>query len=671
MFMILLIIKDMVRFGIYSKHIVLSEYMDTKPRHPQAGVILIEDGIIQDVILTGQNDTFGHMKELLHDWTLQDYTDLYISPGIIDINTRIECDSYEKLTQEAVKGGVTLVYIESGHHYSKPLITELYCDLAHVQIVDENTLFDQIGNNVCALKGYLFPPANNVKSIANLEYVINAAKSTGLPLMIDPTMPDPRMLYMASPLRLEKLEDRNKVDVISSGSTVFAAAFPESMDKLSSSEESEDCPTPISEDDEDDYYDDDEVPIKSNTMQGENIKNIIYHQRSISDEKTEKPNFIRFAPGIVITEEVEKKEKTPKLPVASNKSRRSSHDIYTDLDVRIKASQNNIEDLCLAEKFTYSFAGQTSFLNIEIPKKSSSMSSISFSEESPQLVYVPERSETEGSSPQRRRSLRPAPIQIKVDTKPDVTKDYTYYLANCPEHWEISGVEKVLELVGADSKIHFSNLSSAAAINRVRQFRSKCKNLSCEIAAVQLYFNSSLIRIADTRFKNSPPIRNRGNCNLLWDLLKMKGIDCICSQHISLEPANKLSGNFQQSLSGISSIGCTLSSIWHILNVPVNHHDQLEHYIVRLAKWLSLHPAKILGIDNKRGKIEKGRYADLVLWDPKIKFYLDTKYGYYTTCPFVSMELLGKIHKVFIRGQVAFDAGRPGEIRPVGLEVSR
>lgn len=655
----------MVKFGIYSKHLVLSEYMDTKPRHPQIGLILIEDDIIQDVILT-DSTSFLKLQEKYQEWALQDYSDLYISPGIIDINTRLEWDTYDKLTLEAVKGGVTLIYAESGYYNPFTEWENLYCDLAHVKVVDETTRFDLLDNNISALKGYLFPPASTIKSISNLEYVLGAAQRCGLPLMIDPTMPDPRMLYMASPLRLEKLEERYNTDVISSGSTVFAAAFPESMDKSSSEDHSIESLSSSQEDSDEDNG----QPIKSISLQASEIKNLIFHKRSISDEKKENHIQERFATGIVINEEEEKLESTPK-PQVSGRSRKSSYDIYSDLDVRIKASQNNIEDLCLAEKSTYSFAGQTSFLSVDIPKKSSSLSSISIQVESPQLHLISERCETEGTLPHRRRNIRPMPIQIKADAKPDVSKDYNYYLANCPEHWEICGVEKVLENVKSSSKIHFSNLSSAAAINRVRQFRHKCQNLTCEIAAVQLFFYSSMIKIADTRFKNSPPIRNHGNCNLLWDLLKMKGIDCICSQHASLAPASKLCGNFQQSFSGISSIGCTLASIWQMLNIPVNHHDQLEHYIVRLAKWLSLYPAKIMGIDNKRGKIDKGRYADLIVWDPRKKHIINQGYCYYMTCPLVTADLLGKIHKVYVRGRLAYDFDDLNSPYSVGFEVVR
>ena len=52
-----------------------------------------------------------------------------------------------------------------------------------------------------------------------------------------------------------------------------------------------------------------------------------------------------------------------------------------------------------------------------------------------------------------------------------------------------------------------------------------------------------------------------------------------------------------------------------MLNKPVSSNDQIEHYIVRLGKWLSMHPSQILNIYHKRGSISKGKLADLIVWE--------------------------------------------------------
>ena len=73
----------------------------------------------------------------------------------------------------------------------------------------------------------------------------------------------------------------------------------------------------------------------------------------------------------------------------------------------------------------------------------------------------------------------------------------------------------MIELLKPQSKVHFTNISSASSLNRVRQIKKKYPNVTCEIPAVHLCFTSASVGIGDTRYKNNPPVRNQGNCNLI------------------------------------------------------------------------------------------------------------------------------------------------------------
>jgi dihydroorotase-like cyclic amidohydrolase len=310
-----------------------------------------------------------------------------------------------------------------------------------------------------------------------------------------------------------------------------------------------------------------------------------------------------------------------------------------------------MKDLSIAEESTYSRSGSTSFGNENLPKKcfSFSLSPSAFdriSEPEPHSATVISKFST------RKELLRPSSIVIKRECKNESQEYYVHHLANYPEHWEIAGIEKIVEYLESHSKVHFQNISSVGALNRIRQIKQKFKNVTCEIPAAHLYFNSDSVSTGDTRFKNAPPIRNRGNFNLLWDLLKLKGIDLITSQHVNIDPSHKPFNNFQQSLNGIASLGCSLQAVWTVLNIPITRKELLEHYIVRLAKWMSLHPAKVLEVDKERGSIEIGKFADLVVWDPWTRAKVtECKYQ----SPFVGQDLLGVIKHVYVKGKLVND----------------
>ena len=650
----------MVKRGLFSHHIVLTDHSSKDSRYPLSGIILISDDLIEDVVILEPTTSFSSILSTYSSWSPTDYSDFYLFPGIIDLNVRMEWDSYESLTWQAVKGGVTLMFVEQGYYQSAQIPNSLHCDVGQIHRVDDTTDLSSLPPSVCALKGYLFPPSQEIRTIVNLPHTIQRTQACGLPMLIDPTIPDLRMLYMASPSRLESLEDRAKNDVSNSGNTIFPAAFPEARgDGSSQSEESE-------ESEEIDLS-----KMKTHSLQANEVKPI-FHKRVISNEKI---HDVVPAVEIVITEEKDEYESSPYV---LNKEfvakRRASYDIYNDLDNRIKQSTQNIEDLVKAEKYTYSLSGSTKFLSIDTPKKASSLSELNIASMNlesitnpPEPSIVHSISDTAGIS---KRPVRPKPIQIKTTVKPDVSQDYNYFLANYPEHWETSGVEKVLECVKPDYRLHFTNISSAAAVNMVRQSRKKNANLTCEIPAAHLCFTSNSVTVGDTRFKSTPPIRNEGNCNLLWDLLKMKGIDCISSQHAAIHPDKKVLGNFQQALNGISGIGCSLQAVWYMLNIPVSTTQQLEHYIVRLAKWLCVYPAKIMNMEHVRGSIAKGKMADIVVWEPYARYSLGGAFKYAKTSPFMQQELMGKIHRVYVRGNIAFDA-ESAESRYVGTQVTR
>ena len=635
--------------GIVSKHLVLTQYQETRLRYPVPGLVLISGEKIESIIMLDPNFVFEDLIPQFPDYQLQDFSDYYVSPGIIDLNVRHEYETLTQLTQSALSGGVTLIALEPGYYSIIQSEASYYCDVANIEVISDSYSFTSIPESTFALKAYLFPPGPQVKSVAHLENVINQSTRFNIPLFIDATLPDPRMLYMASPLRLENVEDRKDTETNSSG--LFAAAFPEKMEESDkSSEKSAD--------------ESEELPQRSSSLQSGEIKKLTFRSGYGSDE--EEKTAAKIAPPEVAIIEVKEAEESTPCKIKSIKKKVQSHDIYNDLDNRIRASQQNIEDLCIAEKSTYSNSGSTLFGRSLVPKKCNSFN-----------VTVEKSTESDSSEPgsasiypnpvKKRDLFRPAPILIKPEVRADSCHDYKYHLANCPDHWEIAGIEKIIEHLSPLTRVHFQNISSASSLNRVRQIRPKFKYATCEIPASHLYFTSASVGVSDTRYKNIPPVRNQGNCNLLWDLLKMKGIDTVSSQHACIETSKKKIGNFQQALNGISSIGFTLQAVWSVLNIPVSSHEQLEHYIVRLAKWLSLYPAQILGVDQDRGSIEVGKKADFFIWKPREKVSVGGDYAYWETSPFAGLELFGKIHQVFIRGEKVFD----GYSLPSGKVVVR
>jgi allantoinase len=79
-----------------------------------------------------------------------------------------------------------------------------------------------------------------------------------------------------------------------------------------------------------------------------------------------------------------------------------------------------------------------------------------------------------------------------------------------------------------------------------------------------------------------------------------------------------------------------------------------------IAKWLCENPAKLPGLANKKGKIEIGYDADLVVWDPGKKFTVSPEMllHRHKITPYMGEVLDGVIEQVYLAGELVYDDGK-------------
>jgi dihydroorotase-like cyclic amidohydrolase len=631
----------MSRVALVSRHIVYA-----KACKPIYGIICIEGEVIKEVVVVCSKVPISALIGKYIDWNPIDLENYYISPGLIDINIRQEWETSKHLTQCALSGGVTLLVEETSLYHQSPQDNDLYCDVGQLATVSSALEVQDNRAGVLGYKAYLFPPSPGQRAVEGLESLIDAVEESKLPLLVDVISPTMRLYHETSPCHFMTLEDRLSTEDISD-SQIFAGAFPDEAQDSDVEEETEEPMMPT------------RTMSNSVSLQGSpEPSSVAPEQASDHSGRTEGHKPARDRLFSIM------------MKPTSGKHCRSYHNIFSDLDHRIRVSEQSIQNLSKVEQFTYSRSGST-FFNIEDPQtrpKSNSLQPKKKVVSSISLNFLPELLETPPVPTRLDRLGSRRPPQLAIEKKVNrasATEDsstlYMFYLANFPDQWEVAGVNKVVEAIRSSTcKVHVTCLSSASAINRVRKAQENC-NITCEVGASCLFFTDSDIMRGDCRFKNSPPIRSRSNCNLLWDLLKMKGIHSLTSQHRGIHPTYKVGvmGSLKRALSGLNTLGFTLQQVWTKLRLPSSCREELDSYIVRLAKWLSLHPAKVLGIDKQRGSIERGRLADLVIWDPYEQVSIKRTYSQFNeTCLLIGADLYGSIHKVMLRGKFVFSNGR-------------
>lgn len=244
--------------------------------------------------------------------------------------------------------------------------------------------------------------------------------------------------------------------------------------------------------------------------------------------------------------------------------------------------------------------------------------------------------------------------RIAINPKRD-RRSYQQYLASRPGKWEYDAIALMIRLCEEyNCRTHIVHLSSADSIEQIAIAKQKRLPLTVETTQHYLYFKSENIKDGQTQFKCAPPIREKVNNERLWQALKEGIIDFVATDHSPSPPEMKEmeSGDFTKAWGGISSIQFALPALW---TAGKKHDCSLND----VARWLSEKPAVLPGLENRKGKIQKGYDADFVVWDPEKEFTVtkESIYHRHKITPYLDETLYGVVEQTWIGGKKTFDNG--------------
>ncbi len=247
---------------------------------------------------------------------------------------------------------------------------------------------------------------------------------------------------------------------------------------------------------------------------------------------------------------------------------------------------------------------------------------------------------------------------------------YETWLASRPADAEVDAIA-LLTRLGEEfgARIHVVHLSDGqAAIPQLREASARLA-LTVETCPHYLTFASEDISEGATAFKCAPPIRERANRERLWRGLIDGDVDMIASDHSPCPPHMKCAatGDFVRAWGGISSLEVALAAVW---TAARSHGLTLGH----VCRWMSAAPARLAGLDARKGAIAAGMDADLVVFDPDETWAVDPArlLQRHKLTPYAGMRLTGRVHETWVRGRVVF---REGEVispdAPSGALIAR
>ncbi len=197
-------------------------------------------------------------------------------------------------------------------------------------------------------------------------------------------------------------------------------------------------------------------------------------------------------------------------------------------------------------------------------------------------------------------------------------KEPIWHARSHPPEAEVEAVGRVIILAAlAGAPIYIAHLSTAQALEKVREARDKGQPVLAETCPQYLFFNIEHYRLSDfegAKYVISPPLREKGDADFLWKGLATGDLQVVSTDHCPFNFVGQKDmgrDDFSKIPSGMPGVETRVPLIYHF---GVNEGRFSIHRFVELV---STNPARLFGLAPKKGTISIGADADLVIFDPR------------------------------------------------------
>ncbi|MFO7460357.1 MAG: amidohydrolase family protein [Desulfatiglandales bacterium] len=199
--------------------------------------------------------------------------------------------------------------------------------------------------------------------------------------------------------------------------------------------------------------------------------------------------------------------------------------------------------------------------------------------------------------------------------------------------------------------LYIVHVSSRRTLEPIRWARARGRVVYTETCPQYLCLSDKDLQEKGPLAKIGPPLRTVQDNEALWQALKAGLIDVIASDHAPKD--KKISDDFLEALVGAPSTE-TMFPVAYQRGVNEGRLD-----LCTLVRAVSETPARIFGLFPRKGTLQKGSDADLVLFDCS-KQHRITKRTQHSNAPYTlyeGLECLGAIDMVMQRGEILVQDG--------------
>jgi allantoinase len=245
-------------------------------------------------------------------------------------------------------------------------------------------------------------------------------------------------------------------------------------------------------------------------------------------------------------------------------------------------------------------------------------------------------------------------------------RDSTAHLEWKPNVAEELAVRKVVDFArGIGARVHISHMSTAEGAQIVRKAKRRRVRVTTETCPHYLTFTREDMKKQGPYLKMNPSLKDARDVQGLWKGLRDGTVDIVTSEHAPGTHAEKEVGwtDIWKAWGGIPAIETML---------PLMLSEGVNKRRLSLATLLRVcceNPAKIFGMYPRKGAIQKGADADLVVVDLKMKRKVKADDLHYKVAwtPYEGWILKGWPIMTMRRGEILFEdkqlVAKPGNAK--------
>lgn len=203
----------------------------------------------------------------------------------------------------------------------------------------------------------------------------------------------------------------------------------------------------------------------------------------------------------------------------------------------------------------------------------------------------------------------------------------------------------------AGARVHVAHMSSARAVDIVRQAKKRGVRVTAEVTPQHLTMTDDCVNLYDSSTKINPPLRTQADCDALLAGLKDDTIDAIVTDH-SPHAQEEKDREYMFAPSGFPGLETALG----VMLTDLYHAGKLD--LKTIISKMTWEPAKVFKLD--AGTLNVGSAADITVIDPDKEWVVDAK-NFYTKgshSPFIGRKFKGKAVMTFVDGKMMMRDGK-------------